>query len=273
MPVAATPVVEAVVDELRAVVTVEADQGHRQAVVHVLDGAADADSGPCPRRRRARPSRWRCRRRRGYRGRSPRCCCRSGRRDRPRRSPGRASSHSVKVRMGMSCLQPGARGRGGGAAAGVLRAGRGEQAGERGAAGLAQALVDAAAQGQVAALGEPIEELGEKGVEAMGADAAAGLPQDRRPRRRRRPRSAGGGRRARARPAPGAPGAAAGWRPCGGCRRRRRPRPRAAASRRGSRASSARVERRRTPEGWLASRAPPRLELVTVTSDLRALLR
>jgi len=60
----------------------------------------------------------------------------------------------------------------------VLRAGRGQQAGERRAAGLAQALLDGRAHGQFAVLNQALEQLGHEGVQPMGPDPAARLPQD-----------------------------------------------------------------------------------------------
>jgi hypothetical protein len=60
-----------------------------------------------------------------------------------------------------------------------LRPGRRQEPRERGATDLPQELVDGRRQGQVAALGEPVEELRHKRLESMGADAATGLPQDR----------------------------------------------------------------------------------------------
>ena len=65
--------------------------------------------------------------------------------------------------------------RGGGPPMRELRPGRRQEPRERGATDLPQELVDGRRQGQVAALGEPVEKLRHKRLESMGADAATGL--------------------------------------------------------------------------------------------------
>jgi hypothetical protein len=100
-------------------------------------------------------------------------------------------------------LEPRAGLRGGGPASRGAGARRCEQTGERGAAGLSYELVDVRGHGELAPPEEPVEQLGHKGVQPVGADAATGLPEDldgggdREPippqppgagRRRRRPR-------------------------------------------------------------------------------------
>jgi hypothetical protein len=53
-----------------------------------------------------------------------------------------------------------------------------QQAGERRAAGLTQPLLNLGGEGQFAAPGEALQEVGDEGLQPMGADPAAGLPQD-----------------------------------------------------------------------------------------------
>jgi len=68
--------------------------------------------------------------------------------------------------------------RGGGAAPRRAGARRREQAGEGRAAGLPDEFLDVWGNGELAPVEESIKQLGHKGVEAMGADAAAGVPED-----------------------------------------------------------------------------------------------
>ena len=49
---------------------------------------------------------------------------------------------------------------------------------ERGATGLPQQLVDLGGEGEFAELREPVEEFGREGMEPVGADPPAGLPED-----------------------------------------------------------------------------------------------
>jgi hypothetical protein len=58
------------------------------------------------------------------------------------------------------------------------RPGRRQQPGQRGAADLADQLVDVGGEAQLAALPKAVEEFGHEGVEPMGADPPARLPQD-----------------------------------------------------------------------------------------------
>jgi hypothetical protein len=84
------------------------------------------------------------------------------------RKPGWASVHSAKVRTGISCVShvPDrvvvAPRRGSVARNGARRAG------QRGRADLTEGLVDGGGDPQVAAPGQPIEQLGEEGVPAAG---------------------------------------------------------------------------------------------------------
>ena len=93
--------------------------------------------------------------------------------------------------------RPGRTPRAGGrcAAPGILRAGRGQEPGQRWADGLPQQLVHGGGQRKFAELGQPLEQLRHKGVEPMSADPATGLPQDLGGRRHLRA--------VRARPSPG----------------------------------------------------------------------
>src|SRR5437899_250115 len=176
-PVAATPIVEAVVDELRAVGGVEADEWHRQPLPHVMDGAADALLALPPDRFELHPRRGDVH---GAEGAEVEALCRAA-------TVGHqidlAEPRTRIVPLGEGANgdllpEPGAGARGRDTPGRVLGAGGRQQASERRAAGVAKALLDVGTEGEFTTLGEPREEVGHEGVEPMGADSAARLPED-----------------------------------------------------------------------------------------------
>ena len=134
--------------------------------------------GAYPRRRRVRSRRSGCPPRRGCTGRSPRSSRPQWATRSPSRKPGRASSHSAKVRMGISCLRPvparvvarprGARARGPGRATARASAALACRRASR-----YRGVSDERAEAEQA-----VEEFGHEGVQTMGPISAAGLPED-----------------------------------------------------------------------------------------------
>lgn len=90
---------------------------------------------------------------------------------------GTASSQSVNVRMAICCLSQVLGWVSRGPAQRVAAAGGAEQARQRRPACLAHELIDGRRHAELAALDEPVEQLGHEGVKPVGADAAAGLPE------------------------------------------------------------------------------------------------
>jgi hypothetical protein len=74
--------------------------------------------------------------------------------------------------------QPGADPRGGGPARGPGGPRGGEEPAEGGRTHVADELVDLGRERELTIAGEPVEELGHEGLEAMGADVSGRLPQD-----------------------------------------------------------------------------------------------
>jgi hypothetical protein len=74
--------------------------------------------------------------------------------------------------------EPGPDPRGGGPARGSGGPRGGEEPAERGRTHVADELVELGGERQLAIAGEPVEELGDEGMEAMRADVSGGLPQD-----------------------------------------------------------------------------------------------
>ncbi|MGH7265730.1 MAG: hypothetical protein ACREMB_12895, partial [Candidatus Rokuibacteriota bacterium] len=160
--------VEDAVDELRAVVAVEAEQGDRQLLAHVLDRAADPPLALPPDRVELDPAAGDVDGAEGVEVEALGARAAVG----DQIDLEESGASVVPVREGPDRdlpLQPGADpGRGGGSGR-IAGAGGGQHAAQRGGAGLAQELVDVGPQGQLAALEQPIEQLGDKRVQPLGA--------------------------------------------------------------------------------------------------------
>ena len=183
--VASAPIVEAVVDELRAVVAVETDEGNRQPLPDVMDRPAHAPLTFAPDGFELDPHRGDVHGAEGAEVEALGTAAAVG----DQIDLAEAGARVVPLGEGADrdlLPEPGPGARARGAPARILRTGRGQQAGERRAAGLAQALLDVRGHGQFAVLNQAVEQLGHEGVQPMGPDPAARLPQDLGGRRDRR---------------------------------------------------------------------------------------
>ena len=171
---ALAPGIQVVVDELGAVVAVQAAQGHRQTLADVVDGGADSFLALAPDDLEVDP-----------RGRDI-----DGAERVEVEALGRGAAVGDQVQFEEAGLGVGPLGKGAdgdlvlepGAGAGRREApvregapkGR-QEAGEGGGADLAKVLVDIGGDHHVATPSQPIEQLGEEGVPPVGADVARGL--------------------------------------------------------------------------------------------------
>src|SRR2546428_3540278 len=196
-----TVVVQALVDELAAVVAVESEQRHGQALAHAMHAPAHPLVPLVPDGLELDPGGGNVHGAEGAEVEALRTAAAVG--DEIDLEEPRAGV--VPLREGADgdlVAEPGPDPRGGGPAWGPGGARGGEQPAERGRTHVADELVDLGGQPQLAIAGEPVEELWHEGMEAMRADVSGGLPQDLRRR------GHGGGREGRGGRAPAGRGGA-----------------------------------------------------------------
>jgi len=168
--------IQSLVDELRAVVAIQAPQGPGQTLPDFMAGGGHAMLPFAPDRVQLDPAR----------GDIDGAECAEGRALGARRAVGHQVDLAVaghgfvpvgKGAEGDLLFEPRAGLGGTGAAERILRAGGGEQAGEGGPARLSHQLLNGGGQTQFVPPQEPVKQLRHEGVQAMGADTATGLPE------------------------------------------------------------------------------------------------
>src|SRR5712692_9762961 len=194
-------VVEALVDELAAVVAVKPEERHGEALARAMHTPAPPLVPLAPDRLEFDPGGGDVDGAEGAQGEA----LRSGPAMRDEIDFEKAGPRVVPLREGADgdlVAEPGPDPRGGGPARGPGGARGGEQPTERGGTNVADELVELGRQPQLAITGEPVEELGDEGMETMRADVSGGLPQDLHGPGHRRPVAAraAGARTGRRRP-------------------------------------------------------------------------
>src|SRR5713101_7460664 len=173
----AAVVVEALVDELDAVVAVKPEERHGEALARAMPTPAHPLVPLAPDRLEFDPGGGDIDGAEGAQGEA----LRSGPAMRAEIDFEKAGPRVGPLREGADgdlVAEPGPDPRGGGPARGSGGACGGEQPAERGRTHVADELVDLRRQPQLAIAGEPVEELGHEGLEAMRANVSGGLPQD-----------------------------------------------------------------------------------------------
>src|SRR5713101_5188396 len=173
----AAVVVQALVDELAAVIAVEPEQRHGQALAHAMQAPAHPLVPLAPDRLELDPGGGDVHGAERTEIKALRTAAAVGD-EIDLEEPGAGVVPLREGADGDLVAEPGPDPRGGGPARGSGGACGGEQPAERGRTHVADELVDLRRQPQLAIAGEPVEELGHEGLEAMRANVSGGLPQD-----------------------------------------------------------------------------------------------
>src|SRR5712692_1195211 len=170
-------VVEALVDELAAVVAVKPEERHGEALARAMHTPAPPLVPLAPDRLEFDPGGGDVDGAEGAQGEA----LRSGPAMRDEIDFEKAGPRVVPLREGADgdlVAEPGPDPRGGGPARGPGGPRGGEEPAEGGRTHVADELVELGGERELAVAGEPVEELGDEGMEAMRANVSGGLPQD-----------------------------------------------------------------------------------------------